>query len=272
MGRFMLGLKEGRGLQGEMKRDKILKAKKGIRGLPDNFVKRFSNLDFKTARKMMHDVYGVFKEKGFEKRMKLLERIKGMDDKEGHLSILKLHKSSKERIQYYGFVYRKIFGITGKPSSIIDVGCGLNPLSIPFMGPDKEGLRYCALELTEEDAGFLQAYFDKMGINGTAVALDLLDLNEVKEFCRRKGRSDVCFMFKLLDTLETEEQGISKWLIEAVDAKWVAASFSTRTLGGKGRISEKRLVWFRRLIEGFRCFEFDIMNEKFFVCSKSENP
>ncbi len=44
--------------------------------------------------------------------------------------ILKTHSSTKERLTAYPSLYKRIFDITGKPSSILDLACGLNPFSL----------------------------------------------------------------------------------------------------------------------------------------------
>ncbi|RLI99238.1 MAG: hypothetical protein DRP08_07380, partial [Candidatus Aenigmatarchaeota archaeon] len=181
-----------------------------------------------------------------------------LNDLEHHDKILRLHKSTRERLREYEEVYRKIFDVTGKPKTILDLGCGLNPFSIPYMGIKP---RYYAFDISDAEAKFIQEYFDKFGIKGRAVSVDLF---EAEKF----PKADVCFMFKLLDTLESQKRDVSKELIEKIDAEYLVVSFPTVSLGGRKKISTRRLVWFRRIIEKYPYITFSISNEIFFIIHK----
>lgn len=213
----------------------------------------------KGVRKVLRGVYGAFKEKNFDKRWRLLGEVKGLDDINGHSKILALHKSTKERLPFYEEIYSEIFKATGKPKVILDLGCGLNPFSLPFM--KLKDVFYFASELTKEDSDFIQAYFDRIKIKGKAFPLDLTKIGLLPE-------ADVCFLFKMLDTLETLKGNVSRDIIEKVNAKFVVVSFPTMTLGAKAKISPKRLVWFERVISKFEYSSFEVENEKFYIIRK----
>lgn len=211
----------------------------------------------KTVRARLREVYGAFLGRDFFKREKLLHMIKSLDDIEGHKRILELHISSRERLPFYKQVYENIFRVTGRPDSILDLGCGLNPFSIPFMG-FKTG--YYAGELVRADVDFLQEYFTKFGIDGKAFQVDLTKIGD------DLPHADVCFMFKILDTLETLSWDITASLLEKVKARYIVASFSTKSLGGRKVIKERG--WFERLLERYVYEKFEIPNEVFYVIKK----
>src|SRR6187402_2809844 len=48
--------------------------------------------------------------------------------------ILPLHASTAERMKDLDRFYKPIFEITGRPAKIMDLACGLNPLTNPWMG------------------------------------------------------------------------------------------------------------------------------------------
>ena len=250
-----------------------IKDKKELRALSSDFVgsitkellkKRKVNLEKKSERKifikevrsLLHSVYGVFKKSKYAKRNKLLKEISGIEDVETHNKILDLHRSTKERLPYYKAVYERIFSTTGKPKSILDLGCGLNPLSLPYM--DLTDTTYYASELTEEDTKFIQEYLDCVHVKGKSFQMDLTRIDKLPTV-------DVCFMFKLLDTLETLKWDVTKTILERIDAKWIVASFPLKTLGGKKSINKKRLTWFERAIEGHKYETFEIPNEIFYI-------
>ena len=132
-------------------------------------------------------------------------------------------------------------------------------MSFPYMGI--KHVKYYAADVSPEDMLFIQSYFDKMGIDGETFAMDLTDSGDFPEV-------DVCFMFKLLDTLETIKRGISEELVKSIKANWIVASFPTKTLGGKKTISKNRLVWFKKIISAYEYEMFEVENEIFYVINK----
>jgi len=48
------------------------------------------------------------------------------------MDLLASHVSSKERLPYYEAFYRQLFYHIDSPQTIIDIGCGMHPLSYPF--------------------------------------------------------------------------------------------------------------------------------------------
>lgn len=248
----------------------LIKNKREFRNLDDAFVdsvlqpfvinKKIEELKKKSVEKILkevrarlREVYGAFLSKDYFKKEKLLHEIKSLGDIEGHERILKLHISTRERLPYYRTAYEKILSIIGKPESILDLGCGLNPFSIPFMGFIPE---YYAAELVKEDAHFIQAYFDRFKIRGKAFQVDLTEIKELP-------KADVCFLFKMLDTLETLKWDITAELLAKVKTKWVIVSFSTKSLGGRKVIKERK--WFEKLIKNYSYEKFEIPNEAFYV-------
>ena len=218
----------------------------------------------KHVRERLHEVYGVF-----QKRKKDLTALKvhlgaiGVLDAaavELHRSILACHHSTQERLPFYPEMYEQIFRLTGTPRSILDLGAGLNPLSYPFM--NLHHVRYTAVELTEEDCRFLQDYFAMMRpvspLEGQAV---VADLTKPPEF----SAVDVCFLFKILDTLETLRFDASRALLPHIQAKHLVVSFPTRTLCGRKPIRSRG--WFLKLLREFKCVPkvLDFQNERFYI-------
>lgn len=210
----------------------------------------------KAIRKILREVYGAFKEEGFGKRELLLNNIKDIKDIEGHAELLKLHRSTKERLPYYFEVYGKIVVSVDKIESILDLGAGMNPLSIPFM--HYRPPMYYAVEVAEKDVEFINRYFKKVKVKGHAFAKDLTKLDNLPGV-------DMCFMFKLMDTLESLKKGVTKEIVPKINARWLVVSFATKALGGKKSISTKRLSWFRKIIKSYSYTTFEIPNEIFFV-------
>ncbi|MBU2638055.1 MAG: hypothetical protein KJ955_03720 [Nanoarchaeota archaeon] len=210
----------------------------------------------KETRAKLREVYGAFLSPKYFQREKFLNAIKDLNDVEAHKRILGLHLSTRERLPFYEEVYSQIFQITGKPSSILDLGCGLNPFSIPFM--HLSNITYYAAELVKADADFLQKYFDKFQIKGKAFQMDLTRAENLPP-------ADICFMFKVIDTLEAIEWDVTAELLAKIKAKWIIASFAKKSLGGKKKIKMEKRAWFERLIQKREHKVFEVENEVFYV-------
>ena len=221
-------------------------------------------LVIKKVRAGLREIYGVFILSDYKKRYELLEAIRKSPSPENHNRILELHKSSKERLPYYGLVYKKIFDATGLPERIVDLACGLNPLSYPYLGCKPE---YLACDLAEKDLEFIKEYFAIMRIRGSVKKVDLIKDNVSKIV---KG-IDIVFLFKTLDSLESVKWNISQELLKRLKAKSIVVSFATKSLGGKKAIKKERRAWFERLAkeQNYTFESFEIPGEIFYILTSS---
>jgi len=226
----------------------------------------------KKIRSGLREIYGVFILNDYDKRNMLLQELKSNGSLENHNKILALHKSSKERLAYYPIIYRKIFEIAGKPEKIIDLACGLNPFSyiyIANLGLNPEyNPEYIACDLSEKDLELIKEYFEYFKIKGFAKRIDLVkENNQLAELS--KG-TDIAFLFKTLDSVETVERNVSKKILENLKSSFITVSFSTKSLGGKKPIRKQKRAWFEKLAGqlGFNIGFFEIPGEIFYVLSK----
>ncbi|MBN2141982.1 hypothetical protein JW711_01510 [Candidatus Woesearchaeota archaeon] len=219
----------------------------------------------KDVRAELRKVYGVFVLESAKKREKLLENLKDDPSLENHDKILETHQSSKERIPIYSVVYKKIFSITSEPKFIVDLACGLNPVSYPYLQCTP---RYVASDVSEKDMEFLNRFFSQARIDGKAIGLDLMkDHAKVEELC--KG-ADVVFLFKALDSLEAIKRNSSEKLMDSIiesDTKYIVVSFATKSIGGKKDIRKEKRAWFEKMMKrkGFSDEVIDLSGETFYV-------
>jgi hypothetical protein len=216
------------------------------------------NTVVKEVRKRLRESYGVFIMKEFSQK-----KPSDPDEK-----ILASHRSSFERLHSYGMLYRKVLAsldavIKEKQASearlkVVDLGSGMNPASYAVLQDVvklhnmKTPVRYDAYDISSQDVSFLNQYFRERGIDGKARQIDLTKESEFSkiDLAKKEGETLVCFLFKLLDTLESVERHISKKLIaylvkQGVDA--LVITFPQKTIGGGRRISEEKRWW----LEGF---------------------
>ena len=145
------------------------------------------------------------------------------------------HFSTKERDFS---VYKKIFSITGKPKKIVDVGCGVNPLSYEHLECSPE---YLAFDVNEQQIQKIHEFFKEKKINGKAAVADI----ETMTF----PKADVYFLFQVLDSVEqAKNHKKSEEILEHLPADWIVVSFGKKTLSGKPMNYPER-GWFERLLE-----------------------
>ena len=200
-------------------------------------------------------------------RDKLLQKLNKNNVKEICSEVLKTHLSTKERLPYYSELYSDIFKITKKPKSILDLGCGLNPFSIPWMG--LKNIKYIATDISKEDLNFINKFFKIIKIDGKVKELDLVKIkkeNVLKQF----PKVNICFLFKVFESIElTKGHKLSELIIINVKANFVIVSFPTKTLLNKPMKMTKR-PWLERMLKRLN-YNYEIYetgNEIYYIVTK----
>ena len=224
----------------------------------------------KEIRAGMREIYGVFQQASTEKRAALLDayfEAKGRGEKLKILDkLLASHQSTKERKEHYKEVYEQIFLFP--PTHILDLGCGLNPLAYDWL-PGQPS--YTACDLAPKDMGLLNTFFAGKGIDGEAFALDLLN-PEARQRLQELA-ADTALLFKLIDTLETQERNVSKHIIKRLLAnphiKQIIISFPLQSIGGRTFRQGGKDNWFSKFLdeEEVTWDRLDITGEEFYRIS-----
>ncbi|HEV8632939.1 MAG TPA: 16S rRNA methyltransferase [Chloroflexota bacterium] len=162
----------------------------------------------------------------YDRWLAALRRAEGDSErlKAACLEAMRGHASTRERLPFLERFYREVMPAAAR--TVVDVGCGLNPLAIPWMGLPA-GARYRAYDVVGELVAFLNAAFPLLGVDGRAEPCDVAH----DPSCLERG-ADVALLLKLLPCLEQVEPGAGERLLGAVDARRVVVSFPTRSLGG----------------------------------------
>jgi 16S rRNA (guanine(1405)-N(7))-methyltransferase len=221
----------------------------------------------RAVRGSLFPLHSLYYGKRATKRDGLLRKLaKKSDDLELHREILHCHTSTRERLSFYEDLYREIFEITGVPARILDLGCGLNPVSVPFM--HLKDITYIASDFTQGDCEFLHGYFDVVGLKGEVVQLDLLEDKDLKKL-QSLEFVDVCFMFKLADILDRKRHKRSELVLQAVNSRYIIVSFSTKTISGQP-MDRPRRGWFEMMLKrlGYLYEVIEKKNEIFYVVKK----
>lgn len=133
--------------------------------------------------------------------------------------IMETHLSTRERNPIVEEFYTEIFRKTGTPTSIIDIACGLNPLSLPWtvLPPS---VKYHAFDIHEKRIDFLNYFFSLQGLQPLAKTQDIA-INFPQE------TADLALFLKEMHRFERNYRGRSLALLEALQVRYLAVSFPT---------------------------------------------
>ena len=215
----------------------------------------------KDIKKDFTTFYASFLEKDFSKKHKLIDSK--IDDNKKLTSLLKIHKSTNERLRHYDEIYSKIFLKYKNVKKVFDLGCGMNPISYYFL--KEKNLKFECFDLNREDIDFLNKYFKKFKIKAKAKSVDLFF--DYEKILSKIKKNDLVFMLKFLDVLEFRKKNISLEILKKLKTKNIVISFSTKSLCSKKQIKDEKRNWIRNFLKknNFIYEEFEIENELFFL-------
>ncbi|MEI6849641.1 MAG: hypothetical protein WCK29_01255, partial [archaeon] len=173
--------------------------------------------------------------------------------------LLETHNSTKERLADYPIIKDLILKLN--PKSILDLGCGLNPLALL---DTIKNMEYYASDINENDLELINKYFRLNNIKGKAFVYDLRTIGSEKLPC-----ADLCIIFKVLDIIEKKGHRLAEKILSSVDSKQFLVSFATRKLSNKPMNRPKR-GWFEYLLKRLN-YSFEILelgNEVIYIIKK----
>jgi 16S rRNA (guanine(1405)-N(7))-methyltransferase len=149
----------------------------------------------------------------------------------GPEAAMRSHASTRERLPHLESFYPRIWAHTGVPASVLDLGCGLNPLAVASMGlaPDA---RYIAIDVDQRPLAAVRAHLERSGHPHEVRTLDLVSTTPDDE-------ADVGLLLKLVTTLDRQDPEAADRLLHGLRVKHAVVSFTTRSLGGRGRGMER---------------------------------
>jgi 16S rRNA (guanine(1405)-N(7))-methyltransferase len=179
--------------------------------------------------------------------------------------IMGRHASTAERIAILPEFYRTALAGLPPIRSVLDVGCGLNPLAIPWMGLPADVTYHCC----DIDAGlidFLNRYFALAGIDGRAEVRDVVSSPP-------REPANLALALKLLPTLDQIERDAGATLLHALVAPYLLVSFPARSLCGRekgmARHHEARFLALAE-VEGWAVQRFGFAGELAFLVRRGD--
>ncbi len=140
-------------------------------------------------------------------------------------TILRHHASTRERLPLLPVFYTTIFAGLPPIHTVLDLACGLNPLTIPWM-PLAEDVVYHACDIAHDQAAFLQRTLPLLGMQGSATVCNLVEAIPTT-------KADVVLLLKTLPCLEQVDPTIGARLLTTIDAPVLIVSFPGQSLGGR---------------------------------------
>ena len=178
------------------------------------------------------------------------------------LQMMRLHASTAERIEVLPRFFQVTLASIAPVYSVLDLACGLNPLSIPWM-PLREGFVYHASDVVTPLVDFLGSYFELFGINGTASIGDLSC-----SFPTQKVQ--LALLMKTLPLMEQIESGLAGKILDNIQADHILITYPLRSLGGRKKGMEQTYrSQFDQLAagRGWKIQEFSFPNEIAFLAT-----
>ena len=144
---------------------------------------------------------------------------------------LRTHASTRERIASLEAFYAGIWSVTGLPVTLMDLGCGLNPLTLPWMGLRPEAT-YLASDVDRRPLAAVASFLELVGQPHAVEVRDLVASPPA-------GRADVALLLKLVPTLDRQGPDAAARLVRALRVRHAVVSFPKRSLAGRGKGLER---------------------------------
>ncbi|MBX3000817.1 MAG: hypothetical protein KF893_20010 [Caldilineaceae bacterium] len=169
-------------------------------------------------------------------------------------AIMAHHASTAERLPILDDFYSTVLADLPPLRSVLDVACGLNPLTLPWMGLPADAVYY-ACDIYTDQIRFLNEFFPLAGIRGVAEVRNVLAHPPTQ-------RVDLALVLKTIPCLEQVDRSAGARLLDALNARYLLVSFPVRSLGGRAKgMAANYEAHFARLSAGrdwsIKRFEFD---------------
>ena len=197
----------------------------------------------KETKKKLHNIVAPYLgDPDFERAGEALETaIHSQDEEEIKTTcynLLSAHASTRERLPILEQFYRQIFAVTGEPEAILDLACGLNPLSFPWMGLPKS-VRYYAYDLNRPRLALIHKFFSLLGMPACGESRDIL-------LAPPTETAHLAFFFKEAHRFEQRQKGCNLAFWQALNVHYLLVSLPTASLSGRHNLLDQQ----RRLVYG----------------------
>lgn len=193
---------------------------------------RSSDEAVKRVKRRLHQAVGAFRGRASADPLRAVRAAwhGATDDaplRDACADVLRGHASTRERVPYLAEFWSDIWSIAGTPGRLLDLGCGLGPLGLPWMGLSRDA-HYLAADVDRRPLAVVDAFLDLVGQPHEVRELDLVAVGPGVP-------ADVALLLKLVPTLDRQDPTAAVRLLAALEARHAVVSFPRRSLGGRGK-------------------------------------
>ncbi|MHB8134814.1 MAG: class I SAM-dependent methyltransferase [Anaerolineaceae bacterium] len=138
-----------------------------------------------------------------------------------------LHASTRERLDILETFYSTCLSNLTPIHSLLDLACGLNPLTLPWI-PIRKDAKIFACDIYTDQIDFLNQFFSYFNIQGKAFCCDLTQEIPALE-------TQITFILKTIPCLEQIDKHIGQRLLSGIQSKYLLISFPAQSLGGRDK-------------------------------------
>lgn len=192
----------------------------------------------KATKNKLHQIGGsyFYGKPKYDYWIKELKKAKTVDNKDTfqsiNVEIMKHHSSTKERLGILNQFYVDIFSHLPPINSIIDIACGLNPLSIPWMPISSHNVEYIAYDIYKDLIAFLSDFMRISNFSGHAEVRDVL-------YNPPQIKADLAFILKIIPCFDQIDNSANSQILDKINANYIVLSFPVKSLGGKEKMMIK---------------------------------
>jgi 16S rRNA (guanine(1405)-N(7))-methyltransferase len=146
--------------------------------------------------------------------------------------IMAAHASTRERLPILEDFYARIFACTGLPETILDLACGLNPFSLPWMKLPSTA-HYYAYDLHQPRLDLINHFFGLLGMPHLAIHQDIL----VKP---PEVDAQLAFFFKEAHRFEQRQHGCNRSFWQVLQVEHLLVSLPTTSLSGRHSLVDRQ--------------------------------
>lgn len=247
---------------------KKIKEKKEFSGISDVLIselleKKLVKYNLSAEKLKKADIRLLIKEvraelREYSGRFKLPEKKMGeLIESNNQEGLLNSHLSTRERLDFYSELKKKINSL--HVSSILDLGCALNPIAL-----SSKDIYYYASDIDENNLSIVKKYFKKNNFPGSTFVCDLRNIDSYN-----LPKADLCIIFKVLDILENKGHKLAEKILTKINSKYFLISFATKKISGKSMKFPER-HWFELMLSrlGFKFETIHSKNEIFYLILK----
>nr|AIA11612.1 Ribosomal RNA methyltransferase (FmrO) [uncultured bacterium] len=222
------------------------------------------------SRKKLHQVYGAYMQ---VYTPKVFSEFTGAGDlnnddlKTVCKNILLRHNSTKERMGFIDDFYAAIHSAIPSAQKIIDIGCGFNPFSYPWLATHLGQIEYAGFDIDVLLTEMMNNAWKQVGLPVS------VQYNDVFFGLPGHTENDVLFFLKFFPCLEQQEKGISAKIFNAVKSNAFVVSFPSVSLTGKNKgMRENYDGFLNQLTAGMNLHSeyFDFPTERVYILKRAK--